>query len=91
MNNNQPTRLRAWSVFCGEQYDGCLLVFAASRNEAKNIGYKKGPYGWDEYIYLRAIRAPKHDIYANGSNPYIVVTNDELPDGAEPFYSDEEI
>lgn len=88
-NNTDETTLKAWMVFCGEPYDGCLLVFAPNRNDARKIGYKKGPYDWEDYIDVRARRAQKHDADAVGDAPYIIETNNELPEGAESFYQDD--
>jgi hypothetical protein len=86
--NNDSGALRAWIVFSGEPYDGCLLVYARNRNEARSTGFRKGPWEWSDYIDVDAHRRPRYDAYATGNQPYIIETNDELPDGAEPFYDD---
>lgn len=82
-------RLRAWCVFSGEPIDGCLLVYACTRNDARKVGMSKGPGEWGDYIDVSARRAPEFDQYAIGGiggRPYIIMDNDELPDGAELFY-----
>jgi hypothetical protein len=71
--------------------DGCLLVFAATRNEARKTGFAKGPWEWANYIDVSSRRAHEHDEYAAGIEPYVIERNDELPDNARPFYSDEAI
>ena len=84
-------KLRAWCVFCGHPSDGCLLVFASTRNKARTTGLSKGLWEWDWYIDIRATRAPEHDKYATGSEPYVVHENADLPEGAKPFYWNESI
>jgi hypothetical protein len=82
-----PLPLKAWHVFSGDPYDGSLLVFEATRDDARWRGYSFGPWDWDEYIEVRARRAPTWDAYADQRR--VIETNDELPDGAPPFYDDE--
>ncbi len=80
--------LKAYNTYWGKEPwdDGCILVFAYTRNEAKNIGYKKGPWIGSIYLEMNAVRAKGFDKYAKGFVPYIVESNDELP---EPFFDEE--
>ena len=68
--------------------DGCLLIYAENRNQARMIAHRKGPW-WADYIEIRAIRSHRMDKYAMGDTPYIIETNQELPKGAA-FYLEEE-
>lgn len=81
--------MRAWMVFCGDPLDSCLLVYAATRNQARLVGLRRGPREWDHYTNISARRMPCYDSYAVGYIPYVLETNDNLPEGAEPFYTDE--
>ncbi len=85
--HDRMVKLRAWVVFSGHPMDGCLLVFANTRNAARKAGFSKGPWEWADYIDVSARRAPEHDKYATGEHPYVIVTNEELPAGAVPFYA----
>ena len=72
--------------------DGCVLVFAMTRNDAKKHAYKKGPWVGPDYIEYNAVRVPRMDKYANQSHKtYHVETNEELPEMEEPFFSEHAI
>jgi len=60
--------------------EGRVLAFAKTRNQARHIGVYLG-----EYLYMTAVRMPKYDQYAEGTKPYIIDPNDDLPDGVEFF------
>ena len=83
--------MKAYNVYPINPWEnGCLLVFAHNVNQAKVMGYKSY---WDcdcDYTDMRARRAKAFDQYAEGDKPYGIETNDDLPEGAEPFYFDEE-
>ena len=82
MNN-----LKAYVVFPGDtpMDEGCLLVFAENRHKARS--HAKGLFDCD-YIDMTALRRPKWDDIAKGEVTYCIETNDALPDGCEPFYTD---
>lgn len=80
--------LKAFVVYpAPDPYDeGCILVYANTRNQARMIGYTKGPWvNHDGYLSFRAQRAAWFDKWAEGNKPYFCETNDELP---EPFFDD---
>ena len=82
--------LKAYMVHEGTSVqDGCVLVFAYTRNQARYIGSDTiiSWNGWGDYASTRAVRKPMFDKYAKGNNPYVIASNDELPDGAS-FFSD---
>lgn len=65
---------------------GCVLVYAPSRNDARWLACKYGPWlGTDApYIEMRARRRPEMDGYAGQCGP-VVETNADLPDGVTFF------
>ena len=67
--------------------EGCLLIFANDRNEAKFLCSKYGPFQSYDYIDFYANRKKEYDKYYR-IGFQIIETNDELPDGADPFYDD---
>ena len=77
-------QILAYHVFAGDPQDGSLLVFAPTANRARTLGMRKGPWEWDSYIDTRAQRAPTWD--GLFSEEKVIETNDELPEGAAPFY-----
>ncbi len=82
--------MKAFYVFSCDPLDGTLLVFAETASRARYRAFKDGLYdwsSWDEYTDIRARRAPEWDKYADSER--VVETNDDLPDGAPPFYNDE--
>lgn len=80
--------LKAWHVWQGDPWDGSLLVFAYTRNQARLRGFMDGPWEWDEYVHTRSIRAKDWDEHADRVR--VIETNDDLPEGAKPFYDDDE-
>jgi hypothetical protein len=68
--------------------DGCVLVYASDRNKAKSLGFKKGPWIEFDYLDFRAVRKPVYDNLFKASGKYLIETNDELPEGAPPFFTD---
>ena len=78
--------MKAYCVCYGNELGGGILVFAHNRNEARTIGFKKGPWMADDYIYMKARRVPGFDKYAKMDTPYFVDSNDQLP---VPFFSEE--
>lgn len=81
--------LLAWIADEGDPDDGCLLVFAHTRNKARVVASNNGiAYGFlDEYVHVRCRRVPKFDKWYRGKN--IIDTNYGLPEGAPNFYSEE--
>lgn len=78
MATNAP--LVAWAA---SFRDGTALVFARSRGQARKLAVQALD---GEYIYVRAVRAPRWDRWATGE-PRVVLQNSDLPLGAAPFYS----
>ena len=67
-------------------FDGCVLVFAHKRNQARYIGSCAiASWGCGEYEITHAIRKPAFDKYAKGDTPYVIESNNELPDGVAFF------
>ncbi len=79
--------MKAWKVYASDGYpsEGATLVWAATRNQARHIG-RDSAWEW-EYRYCTAVRAPAWD--GIRSEPGYIDDNDELPEGAESFYSEE--
>lgn len=73
--------LKAYYTFIDNPMDGCVIVFAHNATQAKAHGCKAGPWSNEDYLDIRARRAPELDEYAEGDAPYCVETNDELPEG----------
>ncbi len=80
--------MKAWMADGGSPEDGCLLVFAETRNKARYIATGFEFNFCDEYEYVRCRRRPEFDKWYVGKS--IVVTNAELPDGCPAFYSEED-
>lgn len=76
-------KLKAWRIACGD-YD--MLVFADSRNKAREISVSSGPVYMD-YMDVRAYRHSSLDGFADREN--LMLCNRELPDGCPRFWSDE--
>ena len=81
--------LKAYNVFPGKDPfdEGCILVFAETRNKARLVGLN-GPWLHTDYLTMSARRVKRFDKYAEGERPYYYETNDELP---EPFFYEGEI
>lgn len=56
--------MKAWLVHDGQPHEAALLVFAPTATRAKVLGFRFAPWMVDEYIYMRARRAPEWDRYA---------------------------
>jgi hypothetical protein len=78
--------MKAWHCFEGDPWECSLLVFAESAGRAKVVAWKNGTWEYD-FISLRARRAPTWDQFADRERA--IDTNEDLPDGAAPFYNDE--
>lgn len=76
--------MKAWLVFHDDSW--CLMVFAETRNRAKALASEKGPCDMP-YVECRAVRLPDYDVHA--SSEQVMVTNDDLPDGAPDYWEDE--
>jgi hypothetical protein len=82
--------MKAWHVFCGDPHEGSLLIYAKTRNQAKSVAIKKGPYDVDFYTDLSARRSPEHDC-DSVNKACCIETNADLPAGGMvPFYNDDE-
>ena len=83
------TFIKAWCVYPGNNTfdEGCILVFAISRNKAKSLGLSKGPWIGLEYLDFKAKRTPAFDKYFNKNN-LIIETNNELPKDAPDFFAE---
>ena len=82
--------MKAWCVFESNPHDGCILVYANTRNRARSLGFYKGPWAWDweSYMTTNARRAKDWDHVFNEEK--IIEGNDELPDGTDKFYIDDD-
>lgn len=80
--------MKAYIAFCGDPSDGCLLVYAKNRNQARYRSTVSMAclFEW-EYGDISAIRKPDFDQYVDQVKGNIVDCNDDLPEGVE-FYSD---
>lgn len=76
-------QLKAWRIDC-DDYD--LLVFAASRNRARQIVVESGP-SKNDYVHVVAYRHPSLDRFATREN--LMCCNHELPAGCPKYWSDE--
>jgi hypothetical protein len=79
--------MKAFMVYCGNIWDGCLLVYAKTRNQARYIATSFDPFFLSEYEYNTAVRKPGWDKYYDGRS--IIDCNMSLPDGAPAFYTEE--
>lgn len=84
--------LRAFCVYPGPTplEEGCLLVFAKTNGQARAFTSRYGFWEY-EFIEYHAHRAPDWDYLTKGDQPFAYETNQDLPKGARPFYSDEEL
>lgn len=76
--------MKAFMVFSGDPYDGCMLVYAETANRARSLSFD-ALFEWD-YIQTIALRKPEYDQYYEGR--VIIEDNSELPEEAPPFYND---
>ncbi len=79
--------MKAYMVFNGDPFEGCLLVYAESANKARSISHNH-IFDW-EYVETSAIREPEYDRFYKDGDRRIIEDNDELPEGAPEFYNDE--
>ena len=79
--------LKAYMAHEGNPHaDGCVLVFAHTRNQARYVGSGAMEcWGYSEYEVTHAVRKPAFDQYAAGDSPYVIESNDELPAGVTFF------
>ena len=79
--------LKAYMVHEGTPHaDGCVLVFANTRNQARYIGSCAiACWGYGEYEVTHAIRKSSFDQHAAGDSPYVIESNDVLPAGVMFF------
>lgn len=81
--------MKAWHIFEGDPCEASLLVFAATAARARQMAHKNGTWDYEEYIHIRARRAPEFDGVFNDERA--VDTNDDLPVSAPRFYDDEAV
>ena len=80
--------MKAWHVHTPALYEpDSLLIFAATANRAKYMALHAGLWDYN-YCEIRANRAKKYDNLFDCEQ--VIETNDDLPEGAEPFYEEEE-
>jgi hypothetical protein len=79
--------MKAWHVHDGER-EANLLIFAPTRNRARYMAWTNGTWEFDSYIAITAVRAPKWDGVCVAER--VIDQNADLPEGAEPFYNEEE-
>ena len=84
--NTVHLQIKAWHIFDGDPYESSLLIFASSANRARQMAHGHGTWEYEEYIFIRARRAPKWD--GCFSEEKIIDTNDDLPTEAPRFYDD---
>jgi hypothetical protein len=76
--------VRAWHVHDGDPGEASVLIFATTRNRARQLATQSA---WDfEYINTEAKLAPLWNQYATEEK--IIEDNSELPEGAPRFYAD---
>lgn len=81
--------MKAWRVNEGGNCpEANLLIFASTRERARFIAFTHGTWEYDTYVDTHAVRAPKWDDLFDCEK--VIDANEDLPIGAEPFYSDEE-
>lgn len=82
--------IKAYMVYPGDNpfNEGCFLIYARKRNDARLIGFRNWPSHGPDYIDFRAIRKKNYDKFYRPGN-MIIEENRELPDGAPPFYTEE--
>ena len=80
-------KLKAYMVYPGNDPDdeGCILAYAETRNQARTVGYKDGPWIGTTYMEMTALRVAWFDVWAKGDKPYYHDSNDDLP---KPFFVD---
>jgi len=81
--------MKAWCVHDGWPEEGCLLVYAETRNRARHLFVVHHPLIGDfEYRHTVATRAPKWDGLFKDER--VLCDNSELPEGTPAvFWCDE--
>ena len=81
--------MKAWIADDGRAEDGCLLIYAETRNKAKTAAVYSGIcIGFlDEYIHVRCRRMPQFDQWYR--DKVIIEENRDLPKGCPPFYTED--
>ena len=80
--------MKAYMVYPGNNLDeGCILAFAETRNEARQLGMRSGLWPGYGYFSFGAIRKPGYDKHYRGMA--IIELNSELPVGAPDFFTEE--
>jgi len=74
--------MKAYMVFSGYPSDGCLLVYAETRNKAKYLA-TGSLFDW-EYWEINTRREPEYDKYHDA--PLVIEDNNDLPDDAPDFF-----
>lgn len=79
--------IKAYMVFPGITPSdmGCTLIYAYTVTQARVMGLADCPLPDVKYIDIKARRVYGFDKYALSNDPYIVSSNDQLPEGVE-FY-----
>ena len=78
--------IKAWQCSGIDADDGSFLVFAETRNRARTAAFSVALWGHKSYAGITATRAREWDKYADSE--CVINSNDELPEGAEPFYDE---
>ncbi len=77
--------MKAYMTFSRCPSEGCELVYANNRNEAKKLSTHNN-FEW-EYIDINTKRIPHYDKYSD--SVAVFESNDDLPDCAPDFFLDE--
>jgi hypothetical protein len=80
--------MKAWHVHDGYPLESSTLVFAPTRNRARTLAQRHAAWDYDEYVLLRAVRAPKWD--GLSAVELVCDTNEDIPAGGDPFYREGE-
>jgi hypothetical protein len=76
--------IKAYMTFSGYPSDGCELVYAVSRNQAKQLSTHNN-FEW-EYIDINTKRVPIYDEFYYGAS--VIECNSDLPPKAPKFFID---
>ena len=83
--------MKAWSVFPGDAPcdDGCIIVYAPTKNKAKLHAHQYGPWLGYSYVDYKAKRLKDYDKFHDSlrpTTPYHYESNIELPGDAPEFW-----
>lgn len=78
--------MKAWTVFCGDVVDGAVLVFAETRNRARQLGVGAWPGNW-YYMDVSAKRARAWDGLRQGED--CIVDESDMPAAWPRFFWDD--